>query len=319
MFKKNIDFNKLLKPALIGYAVFIIIGIVCSIVLGVNLSIDFKGGTRLAYSYEGAIDLSAVDAFVEKTIGQKVDITENSGLTDNSKKLVITLAGDSSLATDTQKKLDTGIVKEYPDNNIKFSESNSVSGSVAGSFFVKALATVVITGLFVVLYVGIRFRKIGGVSAALTAFVALVLDILVAFFACVIFGLQVDMVFLAVILTILGYSLNDTIVVYDRVRENKGIYPNYTTAELVNESLNTVKVRTIVTTTTTFLAVVMIIIVSEVFGITSLRSFAIPMALGLISGCVSSLFVSSPLWVLWKNFSNKKGPKKAAKTKRKHK
>ena len=111
MFKNNIDFNKLLKPALIGYAVFIIIGIVCSIVLGVNLSIDFKGGTRLAYSYEGAIDLSAVDAFVEKTIGQKVDITENSGLTDNSKKLVITLAGDSSLATDTQKKLDTGIVK----------------------------------------------------------------------------------------------------------------------------------------------------------------------------------------------------------------
>lgn len=319
MFKKNIDFNKLLKPVLVGYAIFIIIGIVCSIVLGVNLSIDFKGGTIITYSYEGEMDLNKVDTFVEETIGQKVDVTENSGLTDSSKKLVVTLAGDSSLATDAQKALDAGIVKEYPDNNIKFSESNSVSGSVAGSFFVKALATVVITGLFVVLYVGVRFRKIGGVSAALTAFATLVLDILVAFFTCVIFGLQVDMVFLAVILTILGYSLNDTIVVYDRVRENKGIYPNYTTAELVNESLNTVKVRTIVTTVTTFLAVVMIIIVSEVFGITSLRSFVIPMSFGLISGCVSSLFVSAPLWVVWKNNSDKKGPKKAKKSKRKHK
>ncbi|MBQ9769137.1 MAG: protein translocase subunit SecF, partial [Clostridia bacterium] len=136
--------------------------------------------------------------------------------------------------------------------------------------------------------------------------VALVLDLFVAFFTAVIFRLQVDMTFLAVILTILGYSLNDTIVVYDRIRENKGIYPDATTAELVNTSLNTVKIRTIITTITTFLAVVMIIVVAEVFGLTSLRSFAIPMAVGLISGCISSLFISAPLWVIWKNRLDKK-------------
>ncbi len=314
MFKKDIDFNKTFKPVLIGFAVFMVIGVLVSVIFGINLSIDFKGGARISYSFEGKVDISAVDSFVEKTIDKKVNVTESASLTGD-KKLVITLAGNSALPTETQSKLDKGISETFPDNKFQFSESNSVDGSVASGFFARAIAAVVITGMLVLLYVGIRFRKIGGVSAALTAFVALFIDIFVAFFTCVIFGLQVDMTFLAVILTILGYSLNDTIVVYDRVRENKGIYPDATTAELVNMSLNTVKIRTLVTTVTTFLAVVMIIVVSEIFGITSLRSFSIPMALGLVSGCISSLFISAPLWVIWKNRSNKKiksGSKKKA-------
>ena len=173
--------------------------------------------------------------------------------------------------------------------------------------------TILVSAILVVIYVGIRFRKIGGVSAGLTAFASLFLDIFVAFFICNIFGLQIDSNFMAVILTILGYSLNDTIVVYDRIRENKGNNPTASTAELVNDSLNTVKVRTIITTITTLSAVVMIIVIAELFGLTSLRSFAIPMAFGLVSGCISSLFVSAPLWVIWKNRSDKKTPKFAGK------
>ena len=310
MFNKRIDFNKAFKPFLIGFAAFMVVGILCSIIFGVNLSIDFKGGTRIAYSYSGEVKLSDVDKLVEKTIDRPVNVTESSGLTENSKKLVITLAGNNALSNELQEKLDDTLTKEYKENKLAFSESNSVAGSVAGGFFARAMAAVILTGVLVLLYVGIRFRKIGGVSAALTAFAALFIDIFVAFFTAVIFRLQIDMTFLAVILTILGYSLNDTIVVYDRIRENKGIYPNYTTAELVNESLNTVKVRTIVTTVTTFLAVVMIIIVAEIFGLSSLRPFAIPMAFGLISGCLSSLFISAPLWVMWKNNMDKKAAAK---------
>ena len=313
MFNKKIDFNKNFKFVLIGYAIFFTIAIVLTMIFGVNLSIDFKGGTRIVYSYSGEIDINGVDALVEETIKKDVSVSASAGLTDDSKKITITLAGSEALSNDAQQTLDTTLAKKYPDNAIKLAESNSVDGSVAGTFFAKALVAVLITAVLVILYVGIRFRKIGGVSAALTAFVALFLDIFVAFFTCTMFRLQVDMTFMAVILTVLGYSLNDTIVVYDRIRENKGVYPNYTTAELVNESLNVVKVRTIVTTVTTFFAVVMIIVVAEVFGISSLRSFAIPMAFGLISGCISSLFVSSPLWVIWKNHSDKKSPKKATK------
>lgn len=313
MFKKNIDFNKCFKPALICYAVFMVIGIVLTCIFGVNLDINFKGGTRITYSYTGELDYKTTEALIEDTIKKDVNVSESAGIADNSKKIVITLVGTDSLSNEAQQNLAKVLSEKYKDNTFELYDSNSVNPSVAGAFFAKSMAAVILTGALVVLYVGIRFRKIGGVSAALTAFVALFLDILVAFFTCTIFGLQIDSNFMAVVLTILGYSLNDTIVVYDRVRENKGIYPNYTTAELVNESLNTVKVRTFITTTTTFLAVVMIIVVAELFGLTSLRSFAIPMAFGLVSGCLSSLFVSAPLWVIWKNHSDKKAPKASKK------
>lgn len=308
MFKKEINFNKAFKYVLIGYAAFFVIGIIFAFVWGgVNLSIDFKGGTRLAYSYTGEINAGNAEALVENTIGKDVIVSENSGLAeDSTKTLVITLVGTDALAGDAQQSVEDVLVKNYPDNAFELSDANSVAAPLASSFFVKCIVAVLIAGVLVTVYVGIRFRRIGGVSAAITAFAALFLDVFSAFFTCTIFNLQIDMNFMAVLLTILGYSLNDTIVIYDRIREDKSLYHNLSTAELVNGAVNKVKTRTFVTTTTTFLAVVMIIIVSEFFGLSSLRSFAIPMAVGLISGCVSSLFVSAPLWVLWKNYTDKK-------------
>lgn len=307
MFKKEINFNKSFKYVLIGYAIFFIIGIIfCAIWGGVNLDINFRGGARLSYSFEGDLDVAATETLIESTISKDVTVSENTGLTGDSKKLVVTLTGTDSLATEAQAALEDALVKQYPNNKIELYDSNSVSPTIAGSFFLKSLVAILIAAVLVVIYVGIRFKKIGGVSAGLTAFAALFLDVFAAFFTCAIFNLQIDMNFMAVLLTILGYSLNDTIVIYDRVREDKSLFPALPVADLVNGALNKVKVRTIVTTITTFLAVCMIIIVSEFFGLSSLRSFAIPMAIGLISGCVSSLFVSAPLWVLWKNYTNSK-------------
>lgn len=307
MFKNvNINFNKALKPVLIGYAVFCIIGIVFAFVWGgVNLSIDFKGGTRIAYSYDGGVDFNTVETEVEAAIGKDVIISENVGLSDDSKTLIVTLVGEDAISTDDQMAIEDAILDVYPECGCEFSESKSVSPSLAGAFFLKCIVGVVIAGALVTLYVGIRFKKIGGVSASLTAFTALFLDVFVAFFTCTIFNLQIDMNFVAVLLTLLGYSLNDTIVIYDRIREDKALYYKLSTSEVVNGAVNKVKKRTIVTTVTTFFAVTMIVIVSEFFGLTSLRSFAIPMAFGLISGCISSLFVSAPLWVLWKNKTEK--------------
>ena len=309
MFKFNIDFNKAFKPVLIGFAIFMAIGIIFTLIFGVTLDINFKGGTRITYSYKGELDYKSTEAVIEKTLGKDVSVSESSDYKDNSKKLVITLVGADSISTDAQENLAKSLTDSYKGVTFELYDSNSVNPSIAGAFFAKSIAAVVLTGLLVVLYVGIRFRKIGGVSAAVTAFASLFLDIFVAFFICVIFRLQIDSNFMAVILTILGYSLNDTIVVYDRVRENKGMNPNASTAELVNDSLNTVKVRTIITTITTLSAVAMIVVVAEFFGLTSLRSFAIPMAFGLISGCISSLFISAPLWVIWKNKAATKSPK----------
>ena len=129
---------------------------------------------------------------------------------------------------------------------------------------------------------------------------------LVSFFICVIFGLQIDSNYIAVVLTIFGYSLNDTIVIYDRIRENEKFNPDMELGALVNMSVNKVMIRNIVTTVTTILAVATIILVAEVYGLTSLRTFAIPMAFGLLSGAISSLFVSAPLWVVWQKARAKK-------------
>ncbi len=303
---KNIDFNKTFKFILIGYAVFFIIGIAFALIFGVNLSIDFKGGTRISYSYSGEANFAEVEGKVEAAISKDVIISENVGLTGDSKSLIVTLVGDESLSTESQQAIEDTLVKAYPNNSFKFEESKSVSPSLAGSFFLKCLVAVLIAGILVTVYVGIRFKKIGGVSAAITAFAALFLDVFSAFFACAIFKLPIDMNFVAVILTLLGYSLNDTIVIFDRIREDRAIYHKKSTAEVVNGAVNVVKTRTLMTTVTTFLAVVMILIVAEFFGLSSLRSFAVPMAFGLISGFVSSLFVSAPLWVIWKDRSDKK-------------
>ena len=107
-------------------------------------------------------------------------------------------------------------------------------------------------------------------------------------------------------LTILGYSLNDTIVIYDRVRENRKLDPSADIADVANKSINQSTIRNIVTTVTTLSAVLTIVVVSEIFGLTTLRTFAIPMAFGLVSGAVTSLFVAVPLWVIWKKHKSKK-------------
>ena len=217
--------------------------------------------------------------------------------------------------TGTEAAAETEAETEAEINISPYSET-SVNPSIAGTFFVKSLFAVLLTAVLVIIYVGIRFRKIGGVSAAVTALCALILDLLVTFCICILFRLQIDSNYIAVVLTILGYSLNDTIVVYDRVRENRQLDPDMEIGELVDRSINAVKIRNFVTTLTTFCAVMTIVIVSELCNLTTLRTFAIPMAFGLISGCVSSLFVAGPLWVKWRKFSVARKEKKAAKPKK---
>ncbi|MBQ6717408.1 MAG: protein translocase subunit SecF [Clostridia bacterium] len=300
MANKTINTKKWFKISVIAYAILIVAGVVMTIVFGPNLDINFSGGTKISYSYEGEISESDFKNTVATALDKEFSVGQNTSLAGDVNSYVITLAGTDSISAETQENITKALEEKFADNNISLYDSTSVSPTVAGSFFVKALVAVLITAILVVLYVGIRFRKIGGVSASLTAFCALILDLLTAFFICVIFRLPIDMNFMAVVLTILGYSLNDTIVIYDRVRENKRLYPELSVGENMDLSVSSTLVRNIVTTFTTVCAVLTIIVVSEIYGLTTLRSFAIPMAFGLVSGCFSSLFVSGPLWVMYK-------------------
>lgn len=306
------DFIKSRKIWMAIYALIIVAGIVVFALFGANLSIDFKGGATFEYSFTGDIDLEKAEQIVEDALNKKVNVTESTGYTTNAKTLVVSLATDESVSVEAQENLETKLNETFKDNKIELSSSNSVSPSIASNFFLKCLVAVVLASLLVILYVGIRFRKIGGISAGIFALLALLLDCIMAFCVCIFFRLEIDSNFMSVILTTLGYSLNDTIVVYDRIRENTKLYPEMGLRDRINLSINQSLGRTIKTTLATFLAIIAIVIVAEFFGLSTLRSFAIPMAVGILSGCVSSICLSSPLWYSWRKGAIARKTKKEA-------
>lgn len=306
----NIDFAKNVNKLIFIPIAIAVISIIIGIIFGVELDINFRGGSRFTFTFENEISVSDFQAKVEDSVGKSVTVSQSAGINDATEKLVVSLVGEDAISAEAQDSLLTSLQESFPDNNIQLGDSNTVNPTIAHSFFVKALVAVLVTAALVILYIGIRFRKIGGVSSGLMALLALVIDCIMAFCACIVFRLQIDMNFVAVILTLLGYSLNDTVVIYDRVRENRSLYGDKSVRELVNMSCNQVIARTITTTLTTFVAVMVICIVAELFGLTTLRSFVIPMAVGLVSGCFTSLCISGPMWVKWKERQALKPAKK---------
>lgn len=332
MKKFNFDFVGNLKKYLIISLAIFTAGIICFAIMGVDVDINFKGGSRFTYTYEGDIDTDKVEKVATDFLGETTTVTQSTSALDaGSSKIVVSVAGvidsaeiktdDESESLGVHEKLEATLKEKFPDNNIAFAESNVIQSTVAQSFYTKSIVALILAAVLVIIYVGIRFRKIGGVSAAAFAWVALIHDVILAFLACVVFKLPIDTNFIAVILTILGYSLNDTIIIYDRIRENrrKAGAGNFT--EIVNLSINQTLTRSLVTALTTFISVVVVAIVAEVFGVTALRSFAIPMAIGMISGSYSSICLAGPLWVKWveyrRNAKLKKEANYAGKKKRK--
>lgn len=153
------------------------------------------------------------------------------------------------------------------------------------------------------IYITFRFEFYFGLSAI----IALLYDITIVIGVYALFQIQVNAPFIAAILTILGYSINDTIVVFDRIRENETRIGMRDINELVNVSVSQTLKRSINTVVTTLLAILALYI----FGVEAIRSFALPLIVGIVSGCYSSIFVASPLWVQFqKRFPNSKSNKK---------
>ena len=161
----------------------------------------------------------------------------------------------------------------------------------------------------VIIYIAIRFRNIGGWSAGVCSVFALLHDILVAVTVTILFGFEFNSNLVAVILTILGYSINNTIVIYDRIREDRKLMPKASLDELINVSCTQSLTRSIRTSITTISTMLIVTIVVLIKGYDSLLSFSVPLMFGLISGTYSSLFVAPVTWSWWKNKQAKKSSK----------
>ena len=300
--KKEMNFIAMRKTAVIVSLCIFAVGILFNIIFGTGMDISFSGGTLIRYSYSGDLNVDAVDAAAKAVLGNAAEATLEN--VDNTDVVSVTLANEISL--EQQSALEDRLEKDFAANTLKQVESKTLSAPMGRQFFVKCLVAVALAALFLLVYVGLRFRRIGGVSAGLFALLALVHDLLICYFVFVIFRIDIDDNFVAVMLTILGYSLNDTIVVFDRVRENHRRHKNMAIDDVVNLSINQSFTRTLVTAIAVFVAVAVVVVVALVMRIDSIMSFALPMMFGVVSGFYSSVFLSAPLWALWKNRKTEK-------------
>jgi len=314
--------------------VSLILNVVCMPTL---VDIQFTGGTIIKYNYGGEPSHKDIEKTINETLkgidslkNEKVDFSYSENLAasaDDASKHIVALqfTGNKAVEIAHKQAITEALQKGYPDNSFAEESSTAVDASKGANFFLKCIIAVSMAAVIMILYVAIRFRKIGGLSAGVMAVVALIHDLIIVYFVFVLFRMPLNDNFIAVVLMILGYSLNDTIVIYDRVRENRRKSgPKTTTKELVNNSLNQCFTRTICTSITTITAIGSVLVVSLIYGISSIISFALPMMIGLISGSYSSVCIAAPLWVMWKNHKDKKkaekkknGGKKAVKAAKK--
>ncbi|MBQ4332676.1 MAG: protein translocase subunit SecF [Clostridia bacterium] len=303
---KNFNFVSFLKRALIISLAIMLVGVVVNVIVGTKLDISFKGGTQIRYSYETAPDMDKLTEIARAELGK--DATLITDEVNNTSVVTIKLPGEVS--TEQKQALDEKIGKDFKDNKMELFSSNTLSATMGTKFLLRCMFALGVAAVLLIVYVGFRFRKIGGISAGVSALIALIHDLLIVYFSFVIFGIELNDNFVAVMLTILGYSLNDTIVIFDRIRTLRR-RSDAPLEEIVNESLHHVLRRTIVTTATTCVAILAVLVVALVMHVDSIVSFALPMLLGSISGSYSSLFLSGPIWVRWMNRKEAKKVKKA--------
>ncbi|MBQ8378902.1 MAG: protein translocase subunit SecF [Oscillospiraceae bacterium] len=293
----------------ISTSLFVVFALV-AVIFGLNVAIEFKGGTLLAYSYDGDLDTKKIETIVEDTVDEKVTVKTGEQFSTGVKTVELSFASSEGLSSDKLAKLDAELTKQLPDNNIEGLSTTDVSPTNGKSFFLKCLVAVVFAAVVMVVYIGFRFKKIGGWSAGCMAVVALCHDMIMVFGSFVIFRFDINANFMAVLLTILGYSINATIIIYDRIRENRRLYGNkYKVEELVNMSVSQTMGRSIHTTVTTVLAMSVVCIVCAICGVTSILSFALPLIVGMVAGVYSSNCIAPTLWVMWQNRTAKKNKK----------
>ena len=292
-------------------ALIAIVLVFCA-VFGVKMDVEFKGGSMVTLSYEGDVDLSSLKSEIGSQLGQN-DLTLQTGSDiSGNQTLTVTLPGSQTLTTEQLDDMLTAINEAHPENNFEQNEVSNVNATIGKEFLFKSLVALVAACVLILAYVAFRFRKIGGLKAGSTAIVALLHDMFVVFGVFVILRIPLNGNFIAALLTILGYSINDTVVIYDRIRENSALYSKKQMglAELVNLSVNQSFSRSLMTSITTCLALGVVCVVSVIYRLDSIYTFAFPLLFGMVSGVYSTICIATPLWVDWK--SKKKAAQKEA-------
>lgn len=277
-------------------AVFLIVSLVVFFAKGLNYGIDFSGGNLFQLKFEKSITLNQINNNLDeiaKTIHQvnpnsrKVQISEDNTVIIRTPELK---ESEKTEVLDNLKKI----------GNFEINKEEKVGASVGEELKTSAILALSIGAVLIILYITFRFEF----TFAVAAVAALFHDLIIAIGVIALLGYEIDTPFIAAILTILGYSINDTIVVFDRIRENMKRKNRGTFEQCLDKSVNQVMIRSLNTSVTTLFAIIAIL----VFGGDSLKTFIMTLLIGILAGTYSSVFIATPLVYIFNK--NKKGPNK---------
>lgn len=264
----------------------IIVGILMFAFKGLNYGIDFTGGTLIQMNVGKFISVDEAREIVDE-YDEEASILHAG---DNQEEIIIKSTLD--LSNDDTTSIVNKFIDKYDIERNSF-ETKKFGATMGVEIKNKAILSMLITTVAMLAYITWRFE----VNFGIAAIVALVHDILIMFSVYSIFRIPVNSSFIAAILTVVGYSINDTIVIFDRMRENLKLYPKWTLEETINGSIKHSMRRTVNTTITTLIAVVVLYIM----GVEAVKELALPLIIGIVSGTYSSLFIASPVWYELKN------------------
>ena len=292
---KKIFFSISIAIILVGLVFYFVNG-------GLNLDIDYIGGTNLHLDLGETYDVADVEALVTETLpgttprvvkggaeGTEVMITVKELSDEDSTKLLNAIREKYDPSYNAEATEET---EEAVETNFKVFSRDTVSATIGKELGQSAVTSAIIAVLLMLVYISIRFEFWSGIAAV----VSLVHNVLLVLSVYSIFNLPINSTFIAAILTIVGYTINDTIVIFDRIRENNKYAKKTPFGEVVNASVTQSLTRSINTSLTTLLSIVVLYIL----GVNSIKTFAFPIIIGVLIGTYSSIFIASPVWSLFK-------------------
>jgi preprotein translocase subunit SecF len=285
--KTNIDFLGVRNRWYLISTLTIVIGMISVAIKGIHYGVDFQGGTEIVVAFDQKVEASDVRAALDKAGFTRSEIKTYG--TEGS-ILIRTVEQEEGTAVGT--KIKTALKNGFPNRNFEVLREDRIGPKVGGELRQSAIYAILWAFVGILAYIALRFKFTYGLAAV----ISLIHDIFTTFGVISIFyglipglNLEITQEVIAAFLTLVGVSCNDTVVIFDRIRENEKIYRSMSLQEVMNKSLNEVLSRTIITSGTIFLVLIVLLI----FGGEVNRAFAFTMAFGIITGTYSSIYVAS--------------------------
>lgn len=270
-------------------AILIVISIAFLFINGLNLGIDFTGGTLFEFDLGETKYSKDVEAEIREIVKKHTDNAESVIQATGDKAVSIKTI---SLSNEKRDAIKEDVVKKYNLKDASVLKMENVNGTVSGRLIGDSLKAIALAIILMLIYITFRFDFQSGSSAVL----ALAHDVIIMLGFYAIFGTTVSTSFIAAILTIVGYSINATIIIFDRVRENNRTMKKASADEIADNAIRSSYLRAINSSLTTLFTIGVL----YVMGVDSIKEFALPIIIGILAGTYSSLFIAGPFWAWWK-------------------